>query len=43
MMYQAKRREAEARNAKIEILAGWAVYMFILVGLGADALAKGFF
>ncbi len=43
MMYQATQHEAEARNAKIEILAGWTVYVLILVGLGADALAKGLF
>lgn len=43
MRYATEQREAEARKAKIEILAGWTVYLLILAGLSAEALAKGFF
>ncbi len=42
MTHETELREAEARNAKIEIVAGWTVYLLILLGLGADALAKVF-
>jgi hypothetical protein len=41
MTYQSELHEAQARNAKIEILAGWTVYLLILLGLSAEALANG--